>query len=43
MLPDISRQIFHLADDSADKNGIVPGCPWQKPASGQVGEDSQLK
>ena len=43
MLPNISRQIFHLADCSADKNGIVPGCPWQKPASGQVGEDSQLK
>ena len=42
MLPDISRQIFHLADDS-DKNGIVPGCPWQKLASGQVREDSQLK
>ena len=42
MLPDISRQIFHFADDFV-KNCIVPGCPWQKPASGQVREDSQLK
>ena len=42
-MSDISRQIFHLADDSVDKNGIVPGCPWQKLASGQVRGDSQLK